>query len=93
MKSAYELALERLARQGVEPPSADSLTAAVKTSIAEARAKARASLAELEILHDSRMRTASDPAARLEAEQAYLEERRRIEARRDRDIERLRKPG
>jgi hypothetical protein len=54
--------------------------------MAETRAKAEASLAELEILHHDRLKKATDPVKMAEEEQSYLEERRRVEARRDREI-------
>lgn len=90
MKSAYELALERLDRQGIERPREDALSDAQREEIAEIRKKADAKLAELEILHRDRRAQLGDPAARQEEEEDYVRERRRIEERRDRDIARLR---
>src|SRR6185295_17604799 len=51
MKSSYELALERLAGQGIEPPREEALSPEVRQRVAEARQKTEAKLAELEILH------------------------------------------
>ena len=90
MKSAYEIALERLEKQGVSPPRSESLAHETKVAMAEVRAKAEASIAELEILYRDRLKKTSDPVKSAEEEQNYLEERRRIEERRDREIERLR---
>ena len=90
MKSAYEIALERLAEQGVAPPSRESLSDVVREKMEEARAKAEASLAELEILHRDAITKVTDPALLAEAETGYLDERQRIEARRDRELDRLR---
>ncbi|HBL27012.1 MAG TPA: hypothetical protein DD490_09280, partial [Acidobacteria bacterium] len=53
MKSAYELALERLEQRGVERPRED-FSAEVLEKIAEVRRQAEAKLAELEILHRDR---------------------------------------
>jgi hypothetical protein len=87
MKSAYELALERLEKQGVERP--ESLSPETQEKIAEVRRQAEARLAEMEILHrDSLGR--SNPMSRHDDEDNYVRERRRIEDDRDRKIEKLR---
>jgi len=89
MKSAYELALERLEKQGIERPRAEGLSADTQEKIAEVRRQAEARLAEMEILHrDSLSR--SNPMTRHEDEDNYVRERRRIEDDRDRKIEKLR---
>ena len=93
MKSAYEIALEKMASQGVEPPSRDSLSDDVRRQMEDARAKAEASLAELEILHRDLMAKLADPASITEAETNYQDDRRRIEDRLDQEIERLRSVG
>jgi hypothetical protein len=90
MKSAYELALERMERQGIERPREEGLGEEVQKKIAEARQQAEAKLAELEILHRDRIRTVYDPVKREEDEDNYRRERRRIEDDRDRKIEKLR---
>ena len=90
MKSAYEIALERLAEQGVEPPSREALSDEVRQAMDAARSKAEATLAEMEILHHDRLKKTLDPGEREEEEKRYLEERSRIEARRDREVESLR---
>ena len=91
MKSAYELALERLEKQGIERPREESFGDELREKITEARRRAEARLAELEILHKNRLKTQYDPAKRQEEEEEYVRERRRIEDERDRKIEELRK--
>jgi hypothetical protein len=90
MKSAYELALERLESQGIEKPNAANLSAATKASIAEARAKAKSKLAELEIMHRDRLLALAEPTAREESAANYLRDRRRVEENLDRQLEALR---
>lgn len=92
MKSAYELALERMEKQGIERPRAEGLGEEVSQKIAEARRQAEAKLAELEILHRDRLRKTLDPAKRKEEEDDYVRERRRVEDDRERKIEKLRAP-
>ena len=93
MKSAYELALERMEKQGIDRPREESFSDEVRGQIAEARRKAEARMAELEILHKDRIKGVYDPAKRQEEEEEYVRERRRIEDDRDRKIEELRKQG
>jgi len=89
MKSAYELALERLEQQGIERPREDSVTDDVRNEIAEVRRRASAKLAELEILYKDKRQRVFDP----QAEEEYVRERRRIEDDRERKIEKLRQGG
>jgi hypothetical protein len=91
MKSAYELALERLAGQGIEPPREEALTPEVRQQVAAVRQKCEAKLAELEILHRDALKKSHDYAAREKAEEDYRGERRRLEDERDRKIEKLRR--
>jgi hypothetical protein len=91
MKSAYELALERLEKQGIERPREETFSEDLREKIAEARRKAEARLAELEILHKNRLKTIYEPAKRQEEEEEYVRERRRIEDERERKIEELRR--
>jgi hypothetical protein len=93
MKSAYELALERMEKQGIDRPREETFKDEVRDQIAEARRKAEARLAELEILHKDRLKGVYDPAKRQEDEEEYVRERRRIEEDRDRKVEELRKQG
>jgi hypothetical protein len=90
MKSAYELALERMEKQGIERPREGGLSGEVQEKVAELRRQAEAKLAELEILHRDRLRKGVDPAKRQEEEDDYVRERRRIEDDRDRKIAKLR---
>ena len=90
MKSAYELALERLEKQGIERPREEGLSDEMKEQVAEIRRQTEAKLAELEILHRDSLRKAIDPSKRQEAEEDYVRERRRIEEDRDRKIAKLR---
>jgi hypothetical protein len=93
MKSAYELALERMEKQGIERPREEGLSEAVRDQVAEIRRVAEAKTAELEILHRESLKKAYDPAKRQEAEEEYVRERRRIEEDRDRKIAKLREGG
>jgi len=90
MKSAYELALERMEKQGVERPREGGLDEAVREKIAEVRSQSAAKLAELEILVQDRLKSQFDPVKRQEEEDDYRRERRRIEDDRERKIEKLR---
>ncbi len=90
MKSAYELALERLERQGIERPREEAMSAETRTQMAEVRRQAEARLAELEILHRDRLGKLAEPEKRAEEEEQYLRERRRIDDERDRKLAKLR---
>jgi hypothetical protein len=91
MKSAYELALERLASQGIEPPREEALTPAAREQVAELRKKSEAKIAELEILHRDALRKNPDPIAREKSEEEYLRERRRLEEDCERQVAKLRR--
>ena len=91
MKSAYELALERLESQGIAPPDEDALSAETREQIAAARRRAEARLAEIEIHYRDQRRKLSDPAELAKAEEEHEIDRRRIEDRRESEIARLRK--
>jgi hypothetical protein len=69
------------------------LTEAQKAAIAEARAVAASRLAEREILFRDALRKVHDPAEREKAEAEYRIDRGRIEADRERAIERIRRGG
>lgn len=90
MKSAYELALERLEALGVERPRESALSDATKQAIAEARRVTEAKLAELEILHRAELAKLGDSAQRDEQEEHYRRDRARIEGDGDRAVARLR---
>lgn len=93
VKSAYELALERLEKQGIERPREEGLSEEQRNQVAEIRRQAEAKTAELEIMHRERLRKVFDPAGRQQEEDDYVRERRRIEEDRDRKIEKLRAGG
>jgi hypothetical protein len=91
-KSSYELAMERLRRKDAEagieskPP-----TEAQKAQIAEIRSFYEAKLAELELLHQGRMRSLFDPAEREVRDQEYRRDRERLANERDSKIEKTRR--
>jgi len=78
MKSAYELALERLEAQGIERPREQALSDETKQAIAAARRATEAKLAELEILHRDKLGKLSDYDKRREQEEFYRLEKERI---------------
>ena len=90
LKSAYEAALERLDAEGISRPDETALTDDARQAMAEARRRAEAKLAELEILHGDQMRSQTDPIERSQAEERYRIDRRRIEGRLDAELARLR---
>jgi hypothetical protein len=88
MKSAYELAMERLEKQdkdeGVEHRR---LTDEQKAAVAEIRSFYQAELAQIEILHKSQLVAIHDPAERETLEENYQRERGRLSRDRDAKIE------
>ena len=90
MKSAYELALERLDDQGIERPKEGGLDPEIQRQIADTRQRSEADLAKLEILLHDRLKASPDPADQATARDEYASDRRRLEERRDREIEKLR---
>jgi hypothetical protein len=90
-KSAYELAMERLRKQdadaGVERRP---VTAAQRAAIAEIRNFYEAKLAELDVMHQSKMRASVDPEARAALEQDFRRERERLTTERDAKVEKAR---
>jgi hypothetical protein len=95
MKSAYELALERMERQGIERPDSGKVSEEARHRMDEVRRQAAARLAELEILHRDRLRSQAmiDPTTQREEKANYLRERSRIEEERDKAIAALRAGG
>ena len=91
MKSAYDLALERLEREGIERPREEALSDEVRREMAEVRSRAEAKAAELQILHRDRLKRLYEPEAREQEEEDYRRERRRIEDDRDRKLDALRR--
>ena len=95
-KSAYEIALEKLRQRDRERGEAApaALNDEQKRSIAAIRKTYDARLAEREILHRSeREKALADPEAEgklQKLEEEFAKDRRRIEERRDREIEAVR---
>jgi hypothetical protein len=94
LKSAYELAMERLRakdrKAGIE--ESKPLTSAQKERIAELRQEARAKLAELEIMRrDKLAETQGDPEKIAEVEEHFQVDRRRVESARDEKIAAVRR--
>jgi hypothetical protein len=94
LKSAYELAMERLRAEdreaGVE--EAGPLTREQKETIAELRSKAQARNAELEILHRKELAAATaDPEKLTKVEEQYETDRRRVESSLESSIARVRR--
>ena len=90
MKSAYELALERLEQRGIDRPRQEALSDSEREQVAEIRRRAEAKVAELEILHKDRLAKIADSSQRKEEQEDFERERQRIEADRDRKIETIR---
>ena len=90
VKSAYELALDRLESEGIERPREAALSEEERAQLSEVRQQAAAKLAELEILHRDRLSRILEPEQRQQEEDEYVRERRRIEEQRDRKLERAR---
>lgn len=91
MKSAYQLALERLEAQGIEPPREEALSEATKLALAETRKLTEAKIAELEILHRDQMAKLADPAKRAEQEEFYRREHESIERDGEARVEKIRR--
>jgi len=83
LKSAYELAMERLRAEDKDRGIAESapLSDAQKEAIAELKRQAQAKLAELEILHDKdRPQAAADPEQLTKLEEQYETDRLRVDS-------------
>ena len=92
LKSAYELAMERLKRKDREAGVEDRpLTGAQRQAIAEIRNFYEAKLAEREVLHQSTLARTFEPEARAELEAEYRRERERLGGERDRKIDAARR--
>jgi hypothetical protein len=91
LKSSLELAMERLAKKDADAGiEAKPLTDAQKAAIAEARNFYEAKIAELEVLHQSKVNATFDPAERDTLDQQYRRERDHLVTERDNKISRLR---
>ena len=93
LKSAYELAMERLRSRdreaGIEEPS--PLTARQKKQIAALRRKAQARLAELEILHRDNLASETDPTKIAEIEEHYQTDRDRVRRTVETDVDAIKR--
>ena len=90
-KSAVELAMERLRRKDAESGVVDRpMSDEQKASIADARSLHASKVAELEILHRSRISTVFDPAERARADDEYRRELQRINDDLDRKVRKIR---
>src|SRR5262245_40174154 len=91
VKSALELAMERLKKKDEEAGvDQKPLTEAQRAAIAEIRNFYDAKIAEIEVLHQGKLRTTFDPAEREVREQEYRRERERLASERDAKIEKTR---
>ena len=94
LKSAYELAMERLKakdrEEGVEETG--PLSEEQKEAIARLRGEAKAKLAEMEILHRQNLAKAgADPAEVRKVEENYRTDRARVEDRLETAIRKVRR--
>ena len=91
MKSSYELAMERLRKKDDEAGVTRApVTDEQKAAIAEIRNFYGAKLAEVEVLHQGRLRSLVDPAERAAREEEYRRDRERLTSERDNKIEKAR---
>jgi hypothetical protein len=92
LKSSLELAMERLAKKDADAGiEAKPVTDAQKAAIGEARNFYDAKVAELEVLHQSKVNATFDPAERETLDQQYRREREHLITERDNKVARLRK--
>jgi AraC-like DNA-binding protein len=90
-RSALELAMERLRKKDAEAGLVDTpLTDDQKAAIAEARNYCEAKLAEVRILHESKLARTFEPEARARLEEEYRLDAQRLADERDRRIARIR---
>jgi hypothetical protein len=91
LKSAYELAMERLKKRDAEAGiESRPITDAQRAAIAEIRNFYEAKLAETQVLYESSRRRSTDLSALEAIEQEYRRERERLTSERDRKIEKAR---
>jgi hypothetical protein len=93
-KTAYELAMERFQKSDEEAGiKRRPVTDAQKAAIAEIRNFYEAKIAEVEVLHQGRLRATADPAERAAREEEYRRDRERLSTERDAKIEKARRGG
>ena len=92
LKSSLELAMERLAKKDADAGISNApVTDEQKAKIAEVRNFYEAKIAELEVLHQSKVNATFDPAERETLDQQYRRERDHLVTERDNKVARLRK--
>jgi hypothetical protein len=92
LKSALELAMERLAKKDADAGiESRPLSDAQKAAIAEARNFYDAKIAEQEVLHQSKLRATFDPSVRETLAAEYRHDRERLISDRDNKIEKIRR--
>ena len=84
--------MERLRKQDAEAGIDErQVTDAQKAAIAEIRNFYEAKLAEVEVLHQGRLRTMVDPGERATREEEYRRDRERLSSEREAKIEKIRR--
>ena len=92
MKSAYELAMERLRKKDADAGiESKPVTDAQKAAIAEIRNFYEAKLAEREVLHQSAVRATLDAEALAVLNANYRRDRERLTSERDSKVEKTRR--
>ena len=92
LKSAVELAMERLRKQDAEAGIASvPLSDAQKASIAEVRNFYQAKIAQVEVLHQSKVRATFNPEEHQRLEAEFRVDRERLTSERDAKIEKIRR--
>ena len=90
-KSSLELAMERLRQKDAEAGVTNRVVSdQEKAAIAEVRNFYEAKLAEIEVLHQSRVQRIADPSAREALDAEWRADRERLTAERDRKVARVR---
>jgi hypothetical protein len=93
-KSAVELAMERLRKKDTDSGVVGrTITEEQKTAIAEARSLHASKIAELEIMHRSKMAGIFDPAERGRAEDDYRREMQRLNDTLETKVQKMRATG
>jgi len=91
LKTSLELAMERMARKDADAGiTSRPLTEQQKADIAETRNFYEAKIAELEVLHQSKINGTFDPGERETLDQQYRREREHLTTERDNKIARQR---
>jgi hypothetical protein len=92
MKSAYELAMERLRKKDADEGRVETpLTDEQRAAIADARSLYASKVAEAEILYKSKLMSVFDPAERAELDENHRRDLARIKADEEKKIEELRR--